>query len=123
MAEIQTGPTPTGSSNDGRILAALGYILWIVALVAYFIKPEDKYLRFHSLQAILLSVAEFVVGIGVGIFCILLVFTGIGALLVPIVWLGFLTAIFVIAVVFAVWAYQGKRTKIPIIGGIAESHA
>jgi uncharacterized membrane protein len=105
----------TGSSS--RILAALAYFL--VAFSGLFLlvwKREDRFVRFHSLQA--------VVGT--------LTFLGLGAVLwllgsIPL--FGFLYAYLLrvyMLVLFAYWlflmlrAWQGDMYRIPFIGRLVE---
>ena len=56
---VQTGGAP--SSND-RLLAALGYPIWIVALIALLLDgPKDRpFTRYHAIQALGFNVAAFI---------------------------------------------------------------
>ena len=57
------------SSND-RLLAALGYPIWIVALIALVMDgPKDRpFTRYHAIQALGFNVAAFIFYFAVGIF-------------------------------------------------------
>jgi uncharacterized membrane protein len=102
----------TASGIDANLAAALAYAVgWVTGLAFYFFEQDNKFVRFHALQAIIvfgsLSVAWMI------------------ALSVPI--LGWIVAFLVIPPVSAVlWlvlmykAYRGERFKLPIVGEFVE---
>ncbi len=114
------------SSKDSNSMAAVAYVLTILTGVLMFVmKPEDKFVKFHAVQSILLGISYFVIWIVVGI-----VTTGasyavpfLGALLglglIGIIWL-----VFVLVWLYCIYkAYSGERFKLPIIGSMAENFA
>lgn len=126
MVEVQTNPTASGS-NDSRLLAAIGYLIGVLAVILYFVRTDDKYVRFHALQSFLLGVIVSVVLMGLIIVSVILGFIpsigwAIGIVLM-LLWPILLLGILIVYIVMAIWAYQGKKVKIPIIGNIAEQHA
>jgi uncharacterized membrane protein len=103
----------TASGIDANLAAALAYAVgWVTGLAFYCFEPDNKFVRFHALQAIIvfggLSVAWML------------------ALSVPI--LGWIVAFLVIPPVSAVlWlvlmykAYRGEQYKLPWVGEIVEA--
>lgn len=103
--------------------AAIAYVLtWLTGLIIYLTtEKEDKFTRFHAMQAIFLGIAMTVIYIVLSIILIPLFFLGGGFFggffIMPLLWL---LAIAVI-IIMVVSAYKGNKTKIPIIGNLAES--
>ncbi len=102
-------------SDRSKVLAAVAYILtWLTGLIIYLVADKnDKYARYHAVQAIVFGVAVMVIGFVIGFIPI------IGWILSPIYWLLVLIAI----IVFAVKAYKGEKFKLPIAGDIAEKNS
>ena len=116
----------SSSSNDSNLFGALSYLIMPISSVATLLmKPEDKYVKFHSWQGIVLGVALFVIGMVLN-----LVSAMVGAT-VPIV--GFLVGLLVgrvwLLVEVLVWlycmwnAYSGEKFKLPVLGDFAEKQA
>lgn len=102
---------PQSSGLQNNLAAALAY-LWITAIIFLLLEPynRDKFVRFHSFQALFLGL----VSIGAQIVLGLIPF--VGWTLMPLVQL----AIVVLAIIAAVKAYQNEKWSIPIIGPLAE---
>ena len=110
MTESDLGTTASGL--DANVAAALTYAIgWVTGLAFLFFEEENKFVRFHALQSIIvfggLSLAWMI------------------SLSVP--FLGWIVAFVVIPPVSAVlWlilmykAYQGERFKVPGAGDMAE---
>ena len=102
----------TASGLDPNVAAALSYALgWLTGLGFYLTEPENRFVRFHAMQSIIIFGA-------LSLLCILLQ-------VIPI--LGILTVIFLVIPISAIlWlvlmykAYQGEQFKFPIAGDIAE---
>lgn len=113
---------------DGNVTALIGYIIGIVALVLVFIEKDNKWVRFHALQATLYHVCFLVLIIAfslvVGILTAILAQVSpalalVGSLLyllVLVFWLAWLAGM----IFAAVKAYQGAEFKLPIVGNLAE---
>ncbi|HEY3886289.1 MAG TPA: DUF4870 domain-containing protein [Vicinamibacterales bacterium] len=109
MPPQHTEKTSTGL--DANLAAALSYLLgFITGAVFLLIEKENRFVRFHALQSILLFVGILAADIVLQI--------------VP--FLGFLVVIFVVLPCsFILWlllmfkAYQGEDFKLPIVGSIA----
>lgn len=118
-----------GLEKDSNLFAALGYVVnalvgilpWSILL--YFVKKEDKFVRFHALQATVLWVvcaAVFLV-FAIVITGVSFATLGLGAVLsVCILPLGL--AVFIVDLYAAYKAYQGEMYKLPVIGNFAEKY-
>ena len=107
-----SGPGRTASGLDANVAAALAYALgWVTGLVFLVLEPENRFVRFHAMQSVIvfgaLSLAWMI------------------ALSIPV--LGWIVAFLVIPPLSAVlWlilmykAYQGERFKVPAAGDMAE---
>jgi uncharacterized membrane protein len=107
-------PANTDITSDDKLWAALGYPIFIIALIMLFIegKKERPFIKFHAVQALALNVALWVVEIVIGILSGALgkVTFGLGWLiscLSPLLWLGMLWP--------AILAYQGKYFNVPVV--------
>ena len=110
-------PAPVNESNS-RTLAAVSYVLtWLTGLIIFFVAPkEDKYARWHAIQAIGLGVALVVVAIVVNILSFIVPFLGF---LMMLVWLG----VIVLVIIMAVKAYKGEKVRLPVIADMADKNA
>ena len=104
--------TKTGTGLTPNVAGLLCYVLgWITGIVFLILEKEDKSVRFHAMQSI-------VIFGGVTIIQIILAFIPvIGWILGWIIWV--LTII--LWIVLMVRAYQGQQWKVPWAGNFAES--
>ena len=104
--------TSTGLSEN--IAGLLCYVLgWISGIVFLLIEQENKFVRFHAIQSIVVFGAITVIQIILGFIPI------IGLVLSYIIWLISL----VLWIVLMVKAYQGQKYKLPWAGEFAERSA
>jgi uncharacterized membrane protein len=110
--------TKSSTGLDENIAGALAYIP-IVGLVFLVIEKESTFVRFHSVQSLLLAAAIFVLFIilTIGSF---IPFLGIIIGIFNLILSCFVWVVFIIGMI---QAYQGKRFKFPVIGKIAEEQA
>lgn len=103
---------------EENIEAAIGYIIPIFAMIAFFIEQENNFVRFHSLQSIILSLVIFL------IFMILSVIIFLVSI-VPVPFLSCLCSLLLIpvgllflalAIFLATKAYNREIYKLPLIG-------
>jgi uncharacterized membrane protein len=130
----------TGKSSiglEGNIAAALGYPIGIIAIILLIMEKENRFVRFHALQSILLHVAFIIVVIAVWILGIVLLVGGAAAsaatnssaagglagLLFGLLWLAVIVLYLGSLIFAAVKAYQGNQFVLPIIGGMAQKWA
>lgn len=85
---------------------------WVSGLVFFLIEKENKFVRFHAFQSMVVFGAFTVLAI-------VLTITVIGIALVPI--LSILEL--VLWIVLMVKAYQGDKFKLPVVGDMAEKNA
>jgi uncharacterized membrane protein len=120
---------------DANITALLGYIIWIVALIALVMEKENKFVRFHTIQSLLYHAAIVVVMIAcmiIGVFLGIVgavageaggaiggIFGSLIGLVAMLIFLAYLAGL----IYAAVQAYGGKWFKLPIIGNMAEKWA
>jgi uncharacterized membrane protein len=95
-------PINTEVTSDDKLWAALGYPIFIIALIMLFIegKKNRPFIKYHAVQALALNVVLWVVII------ILSVIPFVGCI-TPVVWLLMIWP--------AVLAYQGKYFEVPVI--------
>ena len=109
----RSGTAKVGSLDE-NVAGALAYLV-IVAIVWLVLEPYNKnrFVRFHSIQAIALAVVS----------------TGISIVLGMIPILGWIVLMFFPLVMFVVWiicfvkAFQHQMFKLPILGDFAEQQA
>ncbi len=102
-----------GGLND-NIAGLLAY-LFIPAIIFLFVEPYNRnpFVRFHAFQGLFLGLASIAGNIVLGLIPV------IGWVILP--FFGLLT--FILAIVGAIKAYQGKRWHVPVIGDLAEKQA
>jgi len=132
---MDTGKSALGL--DGNLAAAIGYPIGILAIICLIMEKENRFVKFHALQSILLHVAMMVVGIGLAIvFMIIGIVLGVAAaaanssagggiagifgLLSFLIWMIILVAYVGGLIMAAVKAYNGVHYKLPIVGNLAE---
>ena len=110
---------------DGNLAALLGYIIWVVALISVIMEKENRFVKFHAIQSLLLHAAAAIVFVALVIILIILgvilALAGLGAL-GGILWLLYLVVVvgYIAALVYsAVKAYNGIEFKLPVIGDMA----
>ena len=110
---------------DGNIAAALSYLFGLISGIVFFvIETESRFVKFHALQSMMVSVAVMVVYIGYSVvFLILGRLPFLGFLVALAGGLGFVLLLFAF---FALWVYcmvkafNGERFKLPYLGELAE---
>ena len=132
---MDTGKSAIGL--DGNIAAALGYPVGILAVICLIMDKENRFVKFHALQSILLHVAFIVVGIAVWILLVVVLVAGAAAssatdssaagglagMLSGLIWLVYIVAYLGGLIYAAVKAYGGAQFKLPVIGNMAENFA
>lgn len=100
---------------DENIASFLCYlIIWITGIIIYLLEKENKMVKFHALQSVLvflpLNILYWILGY---IFW----WSGIGYILTMIVGIG----MFILWIVLMIKAYQGERYLLPVVGDIADN--
>ena len=101
----------TSTGIQENVAGLLSYLAgWITGLVFILLEQENKFIRFHAMQSIIVFGSIFVVGTVIG-------------------WIPFLgwaiTAVlgvlgFILWIILMVKAYQGELFKVPWAGDMAE---
>jgi uncharacterized membrane protein len=101
---------PPSDDSSGKVLAALGYLLWVIALVALLIEPykSDAFVRFHAVQGLALGVVIWVL-------------TAVG---MPLLGLGGLIGLagFVYQIYLAVKTWNGEKIEVPLLYDLVKSY-
>ena len=104
--------TSTGLSEN--VAGLLCYVLgWVSGIVFLLIKPDNKFVRFHAIQSIIVFGILNIAGVILGWIPF------IGAFFAWII--GVLS--FILWIVLMIKAYQGTRYKVPWAGNLAEKRA
>ena len=100
-----------------NVAGALAYLV-ITAIVFLVQEPynKNKFVRFHSFQALFYCVACIVVSFALGIVAMI---PFLGFLIAPLIGLG----LFLVWFILLLKSYQGQKFKLPIIGDMAEKQA
>ncbi len=99
-----TSVTGLGKNTE----AALSYVLGPITGIIFLVLSKDKFVRFHAMQSIVFSIVGFVLNMILG-------FTIILALLIPILWI----IEFVLWLVLIYKAWQGEEWELPVLGKFA----
>jgi uncharacterized membrane protein len=114
-----SGPTSTGL--PANVAGALAYVLGpITGIIFYVLEKDNRFVRFHAAQSIVVSIVMFIVSFVLGILSV-----AIGA--VPLIgWLVAMLLSFGVSIVsFVLWlllmwqAFQGKEWEVPFAGVFA----
>jgi uncharacterized membrane protein len=99
---------------DENIAGALCYILgFITGIIFYLIEKENKFVRFHAMQSILVFLPVWIIVWLLGWIPVFgWIVSGLLGLLSLILWL-----------ILMIKAYQGEKFKLPIVGDIAEKNS
>ena len=103
----------TSTGLQENVASLLCYLLgWITGLIFLLIEKENKTVRFHALQSIVIFGGLFVLNIILGFIPV------VGWILIPII--GILSL--VLWIVLMVTSFQGKKVRIPFASEIAEKY-
>lgn len=106
-------PAPGGDmpSDTGKILAAIGYLVGIVALIAILIEPykNERYVRHHAVQALAIWVGWIAISVVSAIPII-------GWIIAAVGWVVLL----VFAIMGAIKAFQGEMWEMPVVYGLVK---
>ena len=120
MAIVSGSMAKKPAGQDSALLSALSYIFFIVAVLVYMIKKEDKIARLHAVQAMLMDVAFMVFWfIGFAITFVSFFTFVLPFILIPLMMLAMLC--YTAYKLYLAWkAYNGESIVIPVITRQAE---
>lgn len=111
---------PTSMNMDPKLGGALSYITWIAGLVFVLAEKQNRFVRFHAIQSLILWLSPTAIYLVASIVGRVVPVLGlILGCVAGLVWI----AAFVGAIVAGIKAYQGELYKLPIIGEYAERYA
>jgi uncharacterized membrane protein len=124
MEAKDLGKTTTGM--EANVAALVCYALgWVTGLVFFVIEKDNKFVRFHAMQSIVVFGALSILGVIISTlfqFFIMIhlyfVFQFL-SLVANLLWLAAL----ILWIVLMIKAYQGEKFKLPIAGDIAEKNS
>jgi len=102
---------------EPKIACLLAYIFsWLGGLIIYLLEKENKFVKFHALQALIIGILE--------VACIIVISVILG--FIPYLgwflfsWLGYVAAgvCWVFAIIALVKAFNGERYYIPFLRGL-----
>jgi uncharacterized membrane protein len=121
------GQAATSSGLTENVASALCYLFgFITGIIFLVLAPynQNKVVRFHAFQSIFMSVACFVIGIGLSILSIILsaISFWLGTLF-GLVHLVFGLGIFILWLYMMFKTYNNAKVILPVIGPLAEKQA
>lgn len=108
------------------VAGALAYFTFIPAIIFLLVEPfrKSRFVRFHSVQCLLLGGAAIVLAIAIKLASVvLLIIPVLGPLVVVLVSTVVALAVFVIWLVLVIKAFQGEMFKLPLLGDLAGQQA
>jgi uncharacterized membrane protein len=108
------------------IAGALAYFTFIPPIVFLTLDPyrRDRFVRFHSIQCLLLWLAGLVIGLAIRLLALaLFMIPVVGVLLVSVISVLAGLAAFFTWLVLVVKALQGQVFKLSVLGDLAEHYA
>lgn len=125
-------PAETESGLDENVAGTLSYLFGFVSgLIFFLIEGDNRFVRFHAAQSIVVSglvVLAYIAVSIVGTVLTTLMFASTStflvgsliSLLLGLVWLVLSLGGFAIWVYLMVTTYKGKTTRLPVVAGIAD---
>lgn len=117
----QPAPSPSGGGQDNRTLYVILSYLGLLALIPLLVEKGDRDIQWHAKHGLVLTAAEFVVFVVLGVFGMVLSFVtaGLGCLitvLYPFLALG----IIILHVICIAKGLKGERFLIPSLSEFAD---
>jgi len=116
----------TSSGIQANMAALLSYLAgWITGLIFFLVEKDNKFVRFHAMQSIVVFGAFSALGIAISVFASLAIaiqayfLLPLIGLISTLLWL----AVLILWIILMVKAYQGEKIKLPIAGDIAEKNS
>ncbi|WP_237713318.1 SHOCT domain-containing protein [Halococcus hamelinensis] len=100
---------------DADVVAAISYVLWFVSGIAVYVLEDDRTLRFHAAQSIVVFGGLWVLNVFFGVFAIVGIGSVGAALSSLLSLLGVGLWVFLVAT-----AYRGETRRIPVAADLAD---
>lgn len=100
-------------SDTGKILAAIGYLVGIVALIAILIEPykNERFVRHHAIQALAIWVGWILISVVSAI-------PVIGWIVAAVGWV----ALLVFSIMGLIKAFQGEYWEMPVVYNLVKQY-
>ncbi len=98
------------------LISHVGFVIaagWLSGLIIYMLEKENRFVKFHAMQSLVIGVAEVILYIVASI----LIVAVIGAFCFPVVWIAAL----VIRIIIVMRANGGEYYKFPWLGNKADN--
>lgn len=107
---------------DANVAAALSYLLGLITgIVFYAIEKDSRFVKFHAMQSILVSLGVIVVWVVYVVLANVLAWIPIlGWIALALLWAVIAIGALVLWIVLMLKAFQGERFKLPWFGDMAE---
>jgi uncharacterized membrane protein len=104
----------TSMGMEENVASLLCYVLgWITGIIFFLVEKENKTVRFHAMQSIVVFGAITIMSIALGWIPLLgYIISGLLGIIALGLWIFLM-----------IKAYQGEKYKLPIAGDIAEKQA
>ena len=110
----------TSMGMEQNLEGLLCYVLgWVTGIIFFIMEKDNKFVRFHAMQSIIVFGAIFVVDIFLSIMNTFIGVHWLFSLLLGLI--GLLT--FILWIVLMMKAYQGQMYKLPVAGDIADKNS
>ncbi len=110
----------TSMGLEPNVAGLLCYVLgWVTGLIFFLMEKENKFVRFHAMQSIVVFGAYTVI---VVVLQILTFIPYLGVLFL-VLWILIGITAFVLWIILMIKAYQGEKFKLPWAGNFAEKQA
>jgi uncharacterized membrane protein len=113
--------TSTTTGIEPNVAAALSYILGLITGIIFFaLEKENKFVRFHAAQSMVVSGILIVVSTAISILGgVLAILPFLGSLMVFFLTAGLAIGTFCLWLMLMWRAYSGDEWEMPIAGGLA----
>jgi len=126
MDESKSGVHPdfkkkSSTGMESQIAVLIAYLFsWIGGLVIYLIEKENKFVKYHAMQALVLGIFE--------VACIVVISVILG--FIPYIgwflfsWLGYVLAgvAWIFGIIAIIKAFKGETYRIPVISKLADKY-
>ena len=104
----------TSMGLEQNIAGLLSYVLgWITGLVFFLLEKENKFVRFHAMQSIIVFGGLTVISIVIGVIPLLgWLVSSLLSILALVLW-----------ILLMIKAYQNVWFKLPLVGDLAEKYS
>jgi len=97
------------------LISHIGFLVgagWLSGLIIYLLEKENRFVKFHAMQSLVIGVAEIILYIIASI----LMLAVIGVFCFPVIWVAAL----VIRIIIVMKANNGEYYKFPWLGDMAD---